>query len=422
MSRLTAWTKTFRLGVLGGLVALISGSSSLGQTTRLPAHKAEQPKMPETRDLYPIDTIPFSAPPPRMVGSGIKCDLKGNIYLVYTDAPQVVLSQRDGVATLPISELSPGSRSVARYEVPSIQDHHHVLRYGFNVDARGRVYALMSAAYNTSEKEKPRGDYFIVRYKDEGSVDSYFKIGDKPGEHLQPIHLAAFPDGNFLVTGTSVKPEGFGVFSAVFDRAGTFASNVEVRDDLEVLAINKPSEPAPQSAAPAAPRTPPANGADDTGQADAPTQSHKSRPNPVDVASSAFALSAPDGNIYLLRGTDPAHLYVVSPSGSVVREFEVPRPAPGLSPIQMAMAGDSRIFFEYAHVATGAPGENNSSPHLITEMDPNTGELTAVYRLAPADTGFHLAGCASSPYDFLFVGTSKDKDNEHLEVVRYSPR
>lgn len=53
--------------------------------------RAARAKGPEAVGLFPKETIQFAMPPPVMVVSGIKCDLSGNIFMVYSDAPPDLL-------------------------------------------------------------------------------------------------------------------------------------------------------------------------------------------------------------------------------------------------------------------------------------------------------------------------------------------
>jgi hypothetical protein len=108
-------------------VGCLTGFAALVGVLREPASFAQKQRIksvgiheetPEMRDLFPAETIPFSAAPPFMVASEVRCDLKGNIYLVYTGAPALVIGQPNAVSTLPVSMLSLESKSITEYRVP----------------------------------------------------------------------------------------------------------------------------------------------------------------------------------------------------------------------------------------------------------------------------------------------------------------
>ena len=409
------WRKVGYLIGLVNLFTFVSEPRSSGQKAKRPDVQQE---LPERRELLATERIPFTAPPPLLADSGMKCDLNGNIYLVYTDAPEAVLSPGNAVARLPIQKLSIEHKTAVQFPIPAIPDYETVLRYDFDVDGNGKVYALLSAWNEPDQKDKPSAAYLIVKYKDDGTMDSFIKIRDVPGEHLQPLRFAAFPDGNFLLFGTNPGERGLGVFTAVFDRGGTFVTEVKVPEDADIVSPKAATHSADDTTGKEAASRGRASSLQEAGEPHSP-RGRGSKANTVGAVSQGLALSSADGNIYMLRATDPPRVYVVAPGGNVIREFEITRPAPGLSPIQMAMAGDDKLFVGFAHIATGVPGENNDASRLITVVDPNNGQVTAVYRLAPTETRFRLAGCASSPYNFLFAGSTED--NKKLEVVRYSP-
>ncbi len=400
---------------LVGLLGLVSESRGLAQERPTKEARTQQ-YMPEVRDLFPAETISFSASPPRIVDSEIKCDRNGNIYLVYSDAPEVVLSQTNGVSMLPISKLSLESKSISQYMIPSVGGYRGALRFDFDVGPGGEVYALLNALERSEDKDEARPAFLIVKYKDDGTMDSFFKTGNAPGGHIQPLRFAVFRDGSFLVTGTAVEGERFRTFTALLDRAGTFVTGIGLAHDVGSIALGTSSGDASHDGRQKAASREGVSRRQVT-KREAATERARSEGSPVSTVSNGSMVSAPDGNIYLLRATDPPRLYVVSPAGEVPRQFEISSPASGLSPIHMAMAGDDKVFIRFAHVP-GTSGENNQVPEYITVVSPQTGEVAAVYRLAGGESD--LAACASSPYNFLFVGAGGD--GKILQVTRYSPR
>jgi hypothetical protein len=84
----------------------------------------------------------------------------------------------------------------------------------------------------------------------------------------------------------------------------------------------------------------------------------------------------------------------------------------------MAAAGRGFLFVFYDHVATGEPGENSRYSGMISVVYPQSGEVTAIYRVPHTEADFAVSACAASPNDFLFL--SSDKQG-YLEVVHYLP-
>ncbi len=417
-----SWRRALRsAGYLAGLAAVFGGvrqSVSFAQGRTGEGQSVSQETPIGIRDLFPAEKIPFSAPPAFMLASDMRCSLKGNIYFVYSDAPELVLGQPNAISTLPISKLSIDSKTITQYQVPPISGYRGVLRLDFDVVPDGRVYALLTALKESDEKDKSRPAYFIAKFKDDGSVDSYFKLGDAPAGRIQPLRFAMFRDGSLLVTGTAVEGEQLHAFTAVMDRSGIYATAIKLPHDVGPIPLGAGpgggQERGGQGAASSA-----SEGDPQEAKEHAAAGRRKAEASPVSAVSGGSMITAPDGNVYLLRATDPARLYVLSPAGEVVRQFEVSSPAPGLTPTDMGMAGQDNIFIRFAHIATSS-ADFGQVPDLISVLSPHTGEVAAVYRLATGEGAFNLAACAASPNNFLFVGATDD--GKYLQVTRYVAR
>lgn len=353
-------------------------------------------------ELRRAGVIGFSAPGPAAIASRIKCGPGGDIYAIYSSTTRLEMSNP------PIRRISVSSRSVTEYPIPVIAGYENLARSSFDVAADGTLYALLQANPQSSgskNKSDPVYVYLIVKYKDDGRLDSYFTLGEIPGKHIEPTSLAMFADGSSLVSGTTMEktPDGnlLGVFSAIFDQNGAF------RAPATLMKLGTPAEsggsPGPQGAAP-------------TKVQQKAAEKEKQSLNAIPLASSLQSFSSTDGNIYLFQ--QAGHLDIVSPVGSLDHEFKLSPPADGLSGIQMAAAGPGFLFVSYDHLATGEAGENSKYPGMISVVYPQTGEVTAIYRLPQSETDFSVAACAASPKDFFFL--SADKQG-YLQVLHYLP-
>jgi hypothetical protein len=405
-------TGTQLLWLLWALIVVGSGVLNGAQKTSVPADSpgrkasAASTEFPAARELYEEEAIPLAAPPLRVMETGPQCDASGNIYLVYSDSPQAVLNSPTAGSTLPIQRLSPDSKSVLAYQVEGIPDYDIAYRKSFAVDDRGTVYALLEAYHHKPDRDHPElPDYVIARFKDDGAVDSVVKLQRAiPRGRLDPNVMAAFRDGDFLVSGltdSGPRTPHTGEFTGVFDRSGAFVAEVKLSDNA------RPQEGATApSPGPSQPSKAQAN--ESRGSASAPWWSSS-------IASGRF-LSAPDGNIYVVRPSNPPQLYVVAPSGEVVGSLDVTPSDPSLQPDEMSLAGPDRLFIEFGHVATGHPGEDLQR-RVLAVVDATTGQVTAVYRLP--EGSHYLAACATPRNEFLFLGVT---DAEKLEVVKFVGR
>jgi hypothetical protein len=407
---------------LVGLIALLAFASGLAYSEQKAKPRSKQEPAPEIYDLYPTETIHFSAPPPTAFESEIKCGPNGGIYAVYGSAPPARLfqfNQPGGIFRAPGRKVSISPKGLTEYPIPALSGYGSASRVSCDVRADGTLFALVNAARRGSGGALKRGS-FIVEYNDDGTVDSRLRVGNEPGKRIQPLRMAVFGDGNFLLSGTTVLPHrALGTFAGIFDRQGTFITPLKVG-----RAIAHPEKPQERGAGAASKEPAPPGSAKAPKQRSAKKQTAASEreaeaKNPVSLESSTLSVSSQDGNVYVLQGTSAATLYAVSPAGYVVRKFDLKPPEPGMSPLQMAAAGPGYLFIYYGRIGVAVTNKNPGKPNYITVLNSETGHVTAAYRMPKAYVGFAVPACADSPDGFLFLGASKDN---HLEVVRYAAR
>ena len=147
----------------------------------------------------------------------------------------------------------------------------------------------------------------------------------------------------------------------MFDRAGRFVTYVKVSDSSKLAMISGEGDSKRKSQAPTTQR--------ETESSESETQLAAS------LASSSFMVSPPDGNVYLVRGATRPRLYAISAAGEVIRDFEVPAPAPDLTTSNVAMAGDDKLFISFTRVQGGfsPPSADSDGPRsLISVIRPQT--------------------------------------------------
>ncbi|HUY81865.1 MAG TPA: hypothetical protein VMU92_09095 [Acidobacteriaceae bacterium] len=368
--------------------------------TANPGHKKEPAAQVQAIDLSRGEEAVSNAPPLTVAGFGSKCDVDGDIYLAYSGSA-VVMSESGGMNQIPVSRIAPDSMQITKYPVPPrIPDlQGRVARYGFDVSSDGTFYALFNTARRALDG-KMIPEWVIAKYNDDGTIDSYINIGRVAGKRIQPLRMAVFGNGDFLLTGTTVLENGLGTFTGLFDQSGDLVRMLALGKPVTDLAHHRSVNPAGK------PSQPPSHSKELEAQAN----------NPVSLESSILTVSAADGNVYLLQGTGRATLYVIDSQGEVLRHFNIKPPQPGLSPLQMAQAGAGHLFIYYGYVSTGSPEDKNHPRAMITVLSTTTGDVTAVYRMPKGQT-LLLPGCAPSSRKFTFLTTSKDN---HLALIPYS--
>jgi hypothetical protein len=359
------------LGVLALSVAAMQASAQRsGIDTALAPMVAVQ-----TKNLHPDEAIHFSTPARVAIASKIKCGPGGDIYAAYSSNARVE------VWDSPLRKISLSSKQVTEYPIPSIAGYDKLSRASFDVDTHGTLYVLLQAHPHPEAESDVKFAYLIVKYKEDGSVDSYYPLAELPGRKIQPTSLTMFADGNSLVSGTfrgkAAPSSAPGAFSAIFNQTGAYRGQVT---------IVSPADPGP------------------------------GRQDSLSSASSLLTFGSPDGNIYVLQDE---HLNVVSQSGSIERKIDLPTPNKDVSPVQMAAAGVGYLFAFYDHISTGSPGETAERRSMIRVANLQTGEVTATYRMVRVESDLTVAACAVSINDFVFL--SSDPQN-NLEVIHYRSR
>jgi hypothetical protein len=286
-----------------------------------------------------------------LVVQQIRCDDAGGLYI------RTVPSPRFKVEAEPIEKLNSKGESVATY---STSDSPEGLALtDFNVSPEGHVYGIGA---------NRKGSY-IVNFDSDGQLKSKEALDGS----FSPAHLAAFGGGQYLVSGTQLgtreHPVNHAPFTALLDSDGKVLKQITLQDDKQIT-----------SAADKGEKT-----------TDGPNGS------PANLAVACGAVTAGrDGNVYLMRRTDPALVYVISAGGEVVRKMSIPPPEPGMLPesIQSAHEGIVLSFTDEKNVG-------------ILVADPQTGERRAVYS-SPPEVGVAF-GCADAADRFLFLGSQKSQ-------------
>ncbi|PYU94618.1 MAG: hypothetical protein DMG25_06175 [Acidobacteria bacterium] len=397
--------------LLAGLLLVPFGDSPRAQRPAqeaTPGAAGAQEQAPASHELYESARVEFSAPPPTVVQAGVQCDGNGNIYLIYGASLQVIYPLLRKGVSLPVSKLSLDSKSVVQFPMGQFQGYAEYSRPSFYVAPRGNMYGLVVAYPHERGYEGSNWpDSMIVKYKDDGTVDSITKLEPPAGEHVSLWSFAAFPDGNFLVTGAVLSPNYMPTepLTGIFDRSGAFVGPIELPHDVRPQnAESAPSKSRVKTSAQAGSTSGAVKGGEEEGAL---------RPWLLSVQQGLMQ-GSPDGSIYLLRATDPARLYAISSTGTVLRDIEVKPPEPGLQPVQMSLAGQNGLLLKFSPTRSSQHPQSRESLALF---DLGAGKITDTYHLPPNASG--LSACAAPRDEFLFLGTSKQGQ---FEVVRYAAR
>jgi hypothetical protein len=126
------------------------------------------------------------------------------------------------------------------------------------------------------------------------------------------------------------------------------------------------------------------------------------------------AVSADDGNVYLMRRTSPATVYVISSTGEVARKLIIAPPYPGQMPGGLHVSKNKLAMKFYREC--GSMGFCEGA--IYTVVDATTGEKLADYGPG-ADVGGAFACYASDPDRFFFLQIS---EKHRLEILEARPK
>jgi hypothetical protein len=295
-----------------------------------------------------------------LVAQQIRCDRDGNLYL------RIVPSARYRVESQPIDNISLKGEAVASYSAQ--QGAESLALIDFNVTSDGHVYGIGA----------DRKTIYLVSFDSDGKV----KSKEAMDAQFVPSKFAAFPSGQFLIFGTQVgtreKPINHAPFTGIFDASGKLLRQISLADDDKLTKAADQGEK------------------NFVGESGSPANR---------AISWGVASTGRDGNVYVMRRTDPAQVYVISAGGAAVRTLSIPAPEAGMLPesLQSTVNGLVVSFTD----------EKNTS---VVVADPETGVARALY-VSPPEVGVALA-CYAGGNGFVFLG----HENKQLVINRVEPK
>jgi hypothetical protein len=336
------------------------------QTPQNPTHQAGAPaRHPADGHLTRVQTLTTSevtnAFRPPMI-----CDPDGNVYL-----------STDPVGVSGIRKLNEKGERIALFETSANHDLKVDAVAYFSLQPGGDLYELVYP-------------HEINRYVFISKPDGTFKSAIKldPGFPFLPKKLAVFSGGQFLVAGEKYDADKTGAlrpFAGIFAADGHLLKEFELEDDKALHDIA-------------------ASGGPRVALSGMPHANHA-------VDNSQVAMGD-DGNAYLMRWTNPATFYAISPGGEAVRRFTVDPGASGFMPAEMDLY-ENRIAILFVARQTF---------DLIIKIVDLEGHEIATYDRPRAngkpkdDLGVALACYTENPTRFIFLGANDD-DKLQLRIV-----
>lgn len=314
----------------------------------------------EHHKLAEAETITFSEVQADAFLDPLVCDADENLYL-QTEATGFTGIRKLDLKGHQLAVFYPGS-------APGIGPIDAV--GSFSVSANGDLYELIFP-------HEP--NRYVAAFDSSGKPKSKIKLD--AGFSFTPSQIASLGSDYLLLAG--MRPDGnpsvhpMRPFTGIFDSSGTLVKEVNLEDDGKIYDM-------------------------------AAAGDH--RVVPVDkppffnnAVQHGKAISAPDGNAYMMRVLLPSVVYGISPAGAVVHRFTVDPGDADYIPMSMHVSGD-RIAIQFRNPVT------RDGRIIIVRT---SGEVIASYDDPAVDGrstfGPALACYLSNPDRFVFLTTNDSK-------------
>jgi len=276
----------------------------------------------------------------------VACDDAGNLY-----ARRYVPGAK---GTEPIQKIAPTGAVVRAFDAnANPQDPFSI--NDFFVSPDGALYLLGWSTEHVHSGSR----VYLLRYGRDGSFISKTQVTSD--EYFFPYNLAVFSSGAFVLTGVAGKDDNT-PFTAVFSRSGNLVAKISEPEDDE---LRKAAEEGDSAA-------------------------HDERLSGNAAVELGRVGAGPDGNVYVMRRTSQAVIYVISPNGRVVRKLHIDSSDPAVHPRDLQ--------FSARGLAVSFPGEGAAT--MLRTADLNGKEMRTYHAEASAHPGV-LACYDSSSLTFL---------------------
>ena len=301
-----------------------------------------------------------------------KCDAEGNLYIrkLAMDRPQLG----------PVVKISSDGQRAALFDPTAFSQLALDRADAFSPAPDGGMYQIAQSGVL-----KPR--IYVLHFSSDGSAASPVKLD----ADLEVYTFAAFADGNFLISGVQrnvldAKDRGHN-FTAVFSADGR---------ELAQLTFAEPSNSS-KSAAHGTAKSQAGGGTSPEGK--------KASDQAAPMLDLADAEVGSDGNLYVMRGSSPALVYVIASSGKVIKTLKVGAAPSGGSPAAFHVSGN-RLAISFWN--------EEDQIQTVVIADAQTGQKIATYA-DPGGLGPSLACYSANDGVFTFL---KLGEGNALQVVR----
>jgi hypothetical protein len=304
-----------------------------------------------------------------------KCDADGNLYIRKYAMDRPLLG--------PVVKIDPDGKRTALFDPAAFSQLALDRADAFSPASDGGMYQIAQSGIL-----KPR--IYVLHFSSDGSPSSPTRLD----ADFEVYTFAAFASGNFLLSGVQRDVQNRNDrghnFTAVFSADGR---------ELAQLSFQEPQGPAKAGA------KSDAGGRQKNAQKEAQKDAEKSAPT-LDLADAEVGS---DGNLYVMRSSSPALVYVIAPSGKIMQTLKVAAPLHGGVPSAFHVSGN-RLAVSFWN--------EESQTQTVVVADAQTGRKIASYA-DPTGLGTSFACYSANDGVFTFL---KLGEGNALEVIRAEPQ
>jgi dipeptidyl aminopeptidase/acylaminoacyl peptidase len=318
------------------------------------------PVLSQTKALHPNDPVKldFKLGSNDFPSNDIMCDRSGNTYVTVSDPTSDDRSDR------PLLKFD--KSGVLKAEFPTSRKSLGLSEYEDHFEPSTPLPngGIARIAWGQSGMH-------LVRFAADGKLESRVKLEGPLLPTILPYQAAAFPSGEILVSGLencrSRRCLGaFKSFTAIYGPIGNLLKHLSIPQDDEIDAAAEIG---------------------DSRYARAPMFGNW-------AVVGGKARLGDDGNVYLMRRTSPATVYVISSSGDLARTLQIQPPRDGWASVDMQVSGE-KIAIEFSDCS---PSRCEGS--IFSIADAKSGRRLSDHADASLGT---LACFAAAPEQFTFL-------------------
>jgi hypothetical protein len=292
-----------------------------------------------------------------------RCDADGNLYIRKYASDRPLLG--------PIVKIDAEGKRVASFDPTAVSQLKLDRADAFSPAPDGGLYQIAAVGI-------AKAQIYVLQFSSDGSPSSPIHLD----ADFQPFQFAPFANGGLLVSGyyrdAQNRSDPKRPLTAVFSADGRLLAQIAFDDS------RKEASPGARSSRPPV-----------------PDRTVKSTPS-IHLSDAEPGV---DGNIYVLRRSSPALIYVISPAGRILRTLHISSPAHDLMPNTFHVAAN--------RVAVSFWDESSTTQTLVV-TDALTGGRIATYSDSGAlGPSFACYSADAGVFTFLHLG-----DGNSLEVIR----